>query len=239
MSVDNICSNVDAFLFFRLVTTKFHAGTSWSREIFFSEKKNVWNVPFYLENDEIFFEHNFANCENVQNSSFVSKSHLFASIRKFTVFGQNSARTANKLTFWTASAYFVISTWYSKTLYLWRYKSQKEKIYRRVTTRAKRTTRSFRTTLALALNELTDWASEQSRRQATNRQRLDILFSNQTARDHVLERDSFSTRLRSAGVRLCVLLWLAGWRRLAVGGRCFKTFFGRLQIYRLMVLGST
>lgn len=72
-----------------------------------------------------------------------------------------------------------------------------EKMSRSVNVRAKRTTRSFRITLARALSGLRwlecGW----------------ILFSNQTV--HVLKRDSFSARVRSAGVgnaRLSVLLSL-------------------------------
>lgn len=106
---------------------------------------------------------------------------FFASTRKFKFFGQYLARTASKSTLKINT--FSYSRYYTpKCLDSGRINRKLKKIFRRVNVRAKRTTRSFRITLARALSRL----------------RAGGFCFQIKQRDHVLERDSFSARVRSA-----------------------------------------
>lgn len=78
---------------------------------------------------------------------------FFASTRKFKFFGQYLARTASKSTLKINT--FSYSRYYTpKCLDSGRINRKLKKIFRRVNVRAKRTTRSFRITLARALSRL-------------------------------------------------------------------------------------
>ena len=73
-------------------------------------------MPSTIEPDQYFWTQFRNRCENVQNSPLFRNVSFtfFASIRKFTDFGQNSARTVTKSTFMIKTL-FSLSTVYSKT----------------------------------------------------------------------------------------------------------------------------
>lgn len=162
LEIEDRCSfDCSSMLFcFQVTTTKFRVKTSWPRvSSFFSKAlSNGANLLNTISQSQ----------RKCTKQSFVSKSHFFASIRKSTVFGRNSAQTVNKVTF-----NFSFSRLDTPKVNISGFINRKNKIlYRRVNARAKCTTRSFRITLARALN----WLNE-ANRHPTGKRLDDFLFS--------------------------------------------------------------